>query len=421
MGFIKAGIGALSTELADSWKDFFYCDSMGQNILMKKGQVRVGKKSSNTKRDENIISDGSKVIINDGQCLIVSENGKIIDVVAEPGEYIYNTGTAPTVFEGGFKGLKESLKRVGQRFTYGGQAANDQRVYYINTKEILDNKIGFGDIPFRDSEFGFTIKIHGYGVYSYKITDPVLFYVNIAGNANKDITRADVDEQMRAEVQQQMQPALGKIAAKGIAYDQLTTYTLDIAKELNAALTDSWVALRGISVISVALASIAPDDDSAAKIAQFQESRVYTNPQMLGARLGTAQANAMEDAAKNTSGAVNAFMGMGMAQNMGGANAAQLMQMGMEGAQNQNAQQAPQNNAPAQNNASAQNSAPVQNNQSGAEWTCAKCGAKNTGKFCSECGAPKPQNMVCPNCGYKVPEGQNPPKFCPECGTPFNQ
>lgn len=406
MGFIKAGIGALSTELADSWKDFFYCDSMGQNILMKKGQVRVGSKSSNTKRDENIISDGSKVIVSDGQCLLVSENGKIIDVVAEPGEYIYNTGTAPTIFEGGFKGLKESLKRVGQRFTYGGQAANDQRVYYVNTKEIMDNKIGFGDIPFRDSEFGFTIKIRGYGVYSYKITDPVLFYVNIAGNANKDITRAEVDEQMRAEVQQQMQPALGKIAAKGIAYDQLTTYTLDIAKELNAALTDSWVALRGISVISVALASITPDEDSAAKIAQFQESRVYTNPQMLGARLGTAQANAMEDAAKNTAGAAAAFMGMGMAQNAGGANAAQFMQMGTNGgAQAQNAQSA----------------APAQNTQTAGEWTCPKCGAKNTGKFCTECGAPKPSGTFCGNCGYKVPDGQNPPKFCPECGAAFNK
>lgn len=406
MGFIKAGIGALSTELADSWKDFFYCDSMGQNILMKKGQVRVGSKSSNTKRDENIISDGSKVIVSDGQCLLVSENGKIIDVVAEPGEYIYNTGTAPTIFEGGFKGLKESLKRVGQRFTYGGQAANDQRVYYVNTKEIMDNKIGFGDIPFRDSEFGFTIKIRGYGVYSYKITDPVLFYVNIAGNANKDITRAEVDEQMRAEVQQQMQPALGKIAAKGIAYDQLTTYTLDIAKELNAALTDSWVALRGISVISVALASITPDEDSAAKIAQFQESRVYTNPQMLGARLGTAQANAMEDAAKNTAGAAAAFMGMGMAQNAGGANAAQFMQMGMnESAQAQNSQGA----------------APSQNTQAAGEWTCPKCGAKNTGKFCTECGAPKPSGTFCGNCGYKVPDGQNPPKFCPECGAAFNK
>lgn len=408
MGFIKAGIGALSSELADSWKDFFYCDSMGQNILMRKGQVRVSKGSSNTKRDENIISDGSKVIISDGQCLIVSENGKIIDVVAEPGEYIYNTGTAPTVFEGGFKGLKDSLKRVGQRFTYGGQAANDQRVYYINTKEIMDNKIGFGDIPFRDSEFGFTIQIRGYGVYSYKITDPVLFYVNIAGNANKDITRAEVDEQMRAEVQQQMQPALGKIAAKGIAYDQLPSYTLDIAKELNAALTDSWVALRGISVISVALASITPDEKSEEKIAQFQESRVYTNPQMLGARIGTAQANAMESAAKNTSGATNAFMGMNMAQNAGGTSAAQLMQMG-----------AGQNAQSGVNAGGAQQTA--QNNVSQDAWTCPKCGTQNTGKFCTECGTPKPSGSICPNCGYKAPDGQNPPKFCPECGAAFNK
>lgn len=426
MGLIKAVISAASSTLADSWKDFFYCDSLSQNVLMQKGQARVSAGSSNTRRDENIITDGSRIVVNEGQCLLVVENGKIIDFSAEPGNYEWKSGAEPSMFSGGFKGLVESFKRFGERIAYGGQAFNDMRVYYVNTKEIMDNKIGIGDVPFRDSEFGFTIQIRGYGVYSYKITDPILFYTHIAGNVQQGITRAEVDEQMRAEVQQSMQPALGKIAAQGIAYDQLPNYTLEIAKELNAALTDSWVALRGISVVSVALASITPDDASKAKIAQFQESRIYTNTQMLGARLGTAQANAMESAANNAGGAMNGFIGMGMAMQAGGANAAQMFQMGQNGQAPPPIQPnqpggaptapAPSGASPDTAPAAAQNTADV--------WTCPKCGTQNTGKFCTECGTPKPvpaKEVKCPNCGWVAPDPNNLPKFCPNCGNPFPQ
>lgn len=405
MGFIKAIAGAIGTTAADQWKEFIYCDSMGPNVLMEKGQARVGAKSSNTKRDENIISDGSRAVVNEGQCMLVVENGKIVDFVAEPGEYTYQTGTEPSMLSGGFKGLIESFKKVGKRFTYGGQPENDQRVYYVNTKEIMDNKVGVGDVPFRDSEFGFTIKIKGYGTYSYKITDPVLFYTNIAANVTANVTRDIVDEQMRAEVQQSLQPALGKIALKGIAYDQLPLYTKDIADEINKEMTDSWVGLRGISVVSVALASITPDEESAKKIAEFQESRVYTNTQMMGARLGTAQANAMESAAKNEAGAMNGFIGMGFAQQAGGANAAQMFQM----AEGQQQAQPPQQQQ-------GQGAAPASGT-----WTC-PCGAVNSGKFCMECGAKKPADVTykCNKCGWEPEDQANPPKFCPECGDVFD-
>ncbi len=149
-----------------------------------------------------------------------------------------------------------------------------------------------------------------------------MFYTNVCGNVEDRFVRGQIDEQLKAEVQHNMQPALGKIALKGIPYDQLTLYTNDIAHELNQELTEDWVENRGISVVSVALASITPDADSAKKIAQFQESRVYTNSRMMGARLGGAQANAMEGAAKNSAGAMTGFLGMGMAQQAGGANAA---------------------------------------------------------------------------------------------------
>jgi membrane protease subunit (stomatin/prohibitin family) len=393
MGLIKAAIGAIGSTLADQWKEYIYCDSMDENTLVKKGEVRVTG-GSNTKRSDNIITNGSKVAVNEGQFMLIVENGKVVDFTSEPGAYTYNTGTEPSLFDSGFSGLKESFKKVGKRFTYGGQPENDQRVYFINTKEIMNNKIGIGNVPFRDSEFNFTVKIQGYGTYSYKITNPVMFYTNVCANVTDSFSRMKIDEQLKSEVQESMQPALGRIAAKGIAYDQLPSYTKEIGKEVNAELTAEWNELRGISVVSVAFASITVDENSAKKIEQFQESRVYTNAQMMGARLGTAQANAMETAAGNSAGAMTGFMGMGMAMNAGGANAAQFYGM------NQQQQQQP-----------------TQQQQSTAGgWTC-ECGAQNTGKFCNECGKPKPTSA--PSASWTCECGtENTGKFCTECGKP---
>ncbi len=385
MGLIKAAAGALGGELADQWKEYIYCDAMDGDTLMQKGVKKTNDRSSNTKGNDNIITNGSRVAVNEGQFMLIVENGKIVDFTSEAGAYTYDTGTEPSLFDAGFQGLKDSFNMVGKRFTYGGQPENDQRVYFVNTKEIMNNKIGIGEVPFRDSEFGFTVKIQGYGNYSYRITDPVMFYTNVCANVENSFKKSAIDEQLKAEVQSSLQPALGKIALKGIAYDQLPLYTKEIAAELNTELSDDWTKLRGISVVSVAFASITVDKESADKIAQFQESRVYTNPQMMGARLGSAQATAMEKAADNPNGAMGGFLGMGMAMNAGGTNAAQMFAMG--------------NNAQQQNTAMG--------------WKC-ECGAENTGKFCSECGKPKPgaDKWTC-ECG-----AENTGKFCSECGKP---
>ncbi len=364
---------------------YIYCDAMDGDTLMQKGVRKTDERSSNTQGSDNIITNGSKIAVNEGQVMLIVENGKVVDYTAEAGAYTYDTGTEPSLFDGGFQGLKDSFKQVGKRFTFGGQPDNDQRVYYINSKEIMNNKVGIGDVPFRDSEFGFTVKIQGYGNYSYRISDPIMFYTNVCANVRDSFKKSAIDEQLKAEVQSSLQPALGKIALKGIAYDQLPLYTKEIAEELNDELSDDWTKLRGISVVSVAFASITVDKESADKIAQFQESRVYTNTQMMGARLGAAQASAMEKAAENPNGAMGGFVGMGMAMNAGGTNAAQMFAMG--------------NNAPKQ--------------QAPEGWKCV-CGNVNTGKFCSECGKPKPDDgkWVC-ECG-----AENTGKFCSECGKP---
>lgn len=418
MGLIKAGLSALSSTLADQWKEYFYCDSMDANVLMQKGQPRIIEGSSNTKRTDNIITNGSKIAVNEGQCMLIVENGKVVDFSAEPGAYVYDTKTEPSLFDSGWAGLKESFKKLGKRFTFGGQAENDQRIYYVNTKEIMDNKVGIGDVPFRDSEFGFTIKLKGYGSYSYKITDPIVFYTNICANVSDSFFRFDIDAQLKTEVQHALLPTLGKIAQKGISYDQLPNYANDIAAILNDELTKDWSELRGISVVKVAFSTITPDEESAKKIAQFQESRIYTNAQMMGARLGSAQANAMESAAKNEAGAMTGFMGMGFAQQAGGANAKDFFAMG--------AQQATQEGWKCEcgtvNALKSSFCSECGKKKPSLEgWTC-ECGAVNKGKFCSECGKKKPAGAPiykCDKCGYE-PDPTNVPKFCPECGDKFD-
>lgn len=429
MGLLKAIINAGKNVLADQWVDYIKCDALPTNVLCQKGEKYITSGSSNTKSGDNVISDGSRVDVADGQFMMIVENGKVVDFCAEPGQYTYNTGTQPSMLSGGFQGLAESFKQVGKRFTAGGQVLSQQYVYYINTKEIVGNKWGIGEVPFRDSEFNFTMKLSAYGEYSYKITDPLMFYANVCGNVEYQYTRDKIDSQLKAEVQSSIQPALGRIALKKIPYDQLPLFTNDICDELNQELVDDWGDKRGIAIQSFAVASVKPDAASAKKIEAFQESRVYTNAQMMGARLGTAQANAMETAAENTAGAMTGFMGMGFAQQAGGANAAQFF--GMNNGQ-QPAPAAPLAAAPAASwvcsCGKADNTgkfctecgSPKPADENG--WTC-ECGTLNKGKFCSECGKKKPDGTptyICDKCGWEPEDPKNPPKFCPQCGDRFD-
>lgn len=442
MGLIRAAINAAKGTLRDQYKEFIYCEALPMNVLIRKGQKRAGEGNTNRGND-NIISDGSAIAVADGQCLLIVEQGNIVDFCAEPGEYVYNTGTSPSLLTGGMDGLKGSFKTLLGRVQAGGQADKDQRVYFVNMKEIMGNKVGAGDIPFRDSEFNFTMKLKCFGEYSYKITDPLMFYKNVSGNVTSEFTRDKIDSQFKAEIQTAIQPALGRIALKKIPYDQLTLFTKDIAMELNAELTAEWVSKRGISVESFALASVTPDAESAKKIEQFQSSRVYTDARMMGARLGEAQANAMETAAGNEAGAMTGFLGMGFAQQAGGMNAAQLFQMGGQPQGVPQPQPVPQPVPVAPEKPTPTDvleegwtcgcgvvnsgkfcvecggKAPeieIIETPKADTWSCSSCNTENMGKFCMECGEKKPfvLDAFCESCGY---EGSKPFKFCPECGS----
>lgn len=436
MGLIKAAIGATGGTLADQWKEFFYCDSLDKEVLVTKGQKQITSRSSNKKGNDNIISNGSGIAVADGQCMMIVEQGKIVEVCAEPGEYTYDTSTEPSIFTGNLgDGIINTFQTIGKRFTYGGDPGKDQRVYYFNTKELIENKFGTANpIPFRvvDRNIGLDIdvSVRCNGVYSYKITDPLLFYTNVCGNVEKEYTRDEIDTQLKTEFISALQPAFAKISELEIRPNAIPGHVEELSEAMNEALTKKWSELRGLSVVSIAMNSITLPEEDAEMIKQAQRTSIMRDPTMAAATLTGAQADAMKLAAANESGAMTGFMGMGMLNQAGGVNAQSLYEMGAQQKAQAQAQQN-QETAPAGNGwkcaCGAVNTGKFCTecgSQRPAEgWKCI-CGAVNKGKFCSECGQPKPAAAPlyrCDKCGWEPEDPQNPPKFCPECGDPFDE
>ncbi|MBR4864104.1 MAG: SPFH domain-containing protein [Oscillospiraceae bacterium] len=434
MGLIKAGLGALGGVLADQWKEFFCCEALDMDTLVVKGQKKVGDRSSNTKGSDNIISNGSGIVVADGQCMLIVEQGKVVEVCAEPGEYTYDTSSEPSIFAGSFgESLVSTFKAIGKRFTYGGDTGKDQRVYYINTKEIMDNKFGtpspiIFEVMNKRVGFSRTVNVRCNGVYSYIITNPLLFYTKVCGNVEQDFTRDLIDSQLKTEFVSALQPAFGALAEMELRPAQLPAKVGELKKAMNDALQAEWVESRGISVEKIALNPITLADEDMKKIQEMEDSMSYgSNAAMMAGRMTTATANAMETAAGNSAGAMTGFMGMGMAGGAmgGGFNAAQnFYQMGQQQATQQQAA-APQNGwkcacgTVATGKFCPECGAPKPADNG--SWTCS-CGAVNTGKFCSECGAKKPsaQQYKCNKCGWTPEDPTKAPKFCPECGDPFD-
>ena len=418
MGLIRAAFAATGTALGDQWKEYFYADALDAETLVVKGQKRVSRRSSNKKGSENVISNGAVIAVNEGQCMMIVEQGKIVEVCAEPGEFVYDTSTEPSIFEGSLgTGIKAVFATIGKRFTFGGDTPKDQRVYYFNTKELVDNKFGTREpVPFRvvDHAIGLDIDIaiRLFGVYSYRIANPLLFYTNVSGNVSESYTREELDTQLKTEFLTHLGPALARISAQGIRYSMLPAHSIAIRDALKEELSKEWTEKRGIEVVSVGIGSATASDEDEEMIKDLQKKAVYRNASMGAAALVDAQAEAMKTAAGNDGGAMVGFMGMNMASVAGGASAQNLYNMA--------AAEAPK---PAVGG-----------------WKCA-CGKENTGKFCSECGSPKPApagawkctcgkentGKFCSECGARRPESgkwtctcgaENEGKFCAECGKP---
>lgn len=430
MGLIKAFTGAGGGVLADQWKEYFYCDSMDEDTLMVKASKRISGRGSNTKATDNIITKGSVIAVADGQCMLIVDQGKVAEVCAEPGEYTYDASTEPSVFAGSFgQSLLDSFKEFGKRFTFGGDAPKDQRVYYVNTKEIMGNKYGTpSPVPYRvvdrNVNLDIEIGIRCFGEYSYQIVDPIVFYQKIAGNTAGAYTRDKLDSQLKSDVMTALQPAFGRLSEQGLRYYALTSHTMELSGAMNQILGADWRKKRGIAIVNFGVSSVKASEEDEKLIKDLQRTAALRDPGLAGATMVQAQADAMRAAAANeNAGPAMAFMGMNMAAQAGGVNANTFYQMAAQ-------QPKAQPDAPAANgwkcSCGAVNTGKFctecGEKKPAEGWICG-CGSVNKGKFCPECGARRPANApvyVCDKCGWKPEDPKNPPKFCPECGDPFN-
>lgn len=451
MGLIKAGLGAVGGVLADQWKEFFRCEAIPADVLALKGQKVTGRRSSNTKGNDNIITTGSVIVVADGQCMMIVDQGKIVEFAAEPGEYTYDASTQPSIFYGDLgEGVAKSFVELGRRFTFGGEPPKDQRIYYFNTKEITGNKYGTPTpVPFRvvDNNIGLDmdVGIRCFGVFSYRICNPMLFYKNVCGNVSGSYTREQLDSQLRSELLGALGAAFGRISEMGIRYSALQMHTLELTDTLNEVLSKKWRETRGLEIVNVGISSLSPVEEDAKRLQELQSASAFRDPRNAAAQLYHAQADAMRTAAANPSGAMMGFVGVNAVQ-QAGAGTAQLYQMGQQ-------QAAAADSWKCACGATATGKfcpeCGAKKPEPAPSWKCPKCGASvtgkfcpecgtkkpeaegwvcgcgavNKGKFCSECGAKKPAGVPqyrCDKCGWEPPKGTKPPKFCPECGDPFD-
>ena len=429
-------LGSASTTVADQYLEYFYCDAISGDMLAVKGKNRLTK--GNNKGSDNIISNGSIIEVNAGQAALIIDDGKVAEFCAEPGQYRYDQSSEPSIFYGNLgENILNTFKEIGKRFAFGGEISKTQRVYYITINEVRNNLWGTSNpIPFfiSDQVTGFQgdISLIANGEYTFHISDPIRFYSFIAANFSGDsYSKKDLQSIMRSDFMTALQPALGALSdyGVGIRYSAITTKTPILVEKLNEQLSEKWGKLRGMEVLDVTFNSLKATEEDEKRIKQFQDTAVYTNVNMAAARMTTATANAMEAAASNEStGPMMAFAGLNMAQQAGGGmNAANLYAMGQ-----QQQQAAPQ-----------QMQAPIngwkcscgKDGNTGkfcaecgakkpddAGWTCS-CGSVNQGKFCANCGAMKPEGAPlykCDKCGWEPEDPMNPPKFCPECGDVFD-
>ncbi|MBQ1506648.1 MAG: SPFH domain-containing protein [Erysipelotrichales bacterium] len=392
MGLIKAVAGAASSTLNDGFKDYFYCESLPSDVLMVKGQKRNKQKVLGD--DNNIITNGSAIAVADGQAMMIVDQGAIVEFSAEPGEYIYDSSTEPCIYAGGFlNSLAAAWETFKKRFVYGGEPGKDQRVYYFNLKEITGNKYGTQNpVPFtivdKNAGLELTIGLRCNGEYSYRLTNPILFYKSIAGNVSGEYRKEFLESTLKTELLTALQPALARLSENGIRYSAVPLHTTELCDYLNDLLSPKWRDGRGIEIVMFGMNSVTASKEDEEKLQSMQLAAALSDPAKGAGYVIQGQTQAMKDAANNDAGAAIGFMGMNAAQTAGGMNAQTLY-----GIAAQNQAQAP---APA----------------AADTWVCPTCGAVCTDNFCPKCGAKKPDTWTC-ECG-SVNDGN----FCPKCGKP---
>lgn len=384
MGLIKSVVSSAKSTFADQWLEFVTLENDNNDVLVTRGIVtRTGK----NKGDGHVISNGSRIAVPEGWAMMIIEQGKVAEFSAEPGEFTYDSGSEPSIFYGGLgQGIVNSFKQWGDRVKFGGEIPKDTRVYYVNIREIMNNKYGTSTpVPFDDIKYQ-SIDIRFYGQFSLKVSDPIVLVKNIIGTTGKNrILISEFMPQLKAEFMSNLTTALVKLGyEKNISYNKLPMYQVELNKIMNDILDEEWNQNRGLVVVSTALESVSVDNETKKKIDEYD--KMYFAEQHSQGMMNEAIASGIKTAAGNENGMAGVFMGMNAGGMMSGA-----MQGGIYHTQN--------------------NVQP--NNTMNGGWICA-CGQQNTGNFCPSCGAKRPEmKKFCPSCGKEVNSTQN---FCDNCG-----
>ncbi|QQU18839.1 SPFH domain-containing protein [Enterococcus casseliflavus] len=402
MGIIKAATSTIGGGLADQWLEVIEPDNMSDSTVMTKGVKvrRNDKRGSNRKGTEDVITDGSVIHVYPNMMMLLVDGGRIIDYTAEEGYYTVKNELAPSMLNGS---LKDAISETFDRFKFGGVTPQKQQVFYINLQEIKGIRFGTSSpLNYFDNFYNAELFLRAHGNYSLRITDPILFYTNAIPKNKSQIDINDINEQYLAEFLTALQTAINKMSADGERISYVPSKSMELSKYMGTVLDDSWRELRGMEIVSVAVASISYTDDSVKLINMRNQGAMLGDPSIREGYVQGSVARGMESAGSNAAGATTGFVGMGMGMNAGGGYLNQA---------SQNNQQQMQQQASAQTNAD--------------HWDCPQCGTSNTGKFCSNCGTPKPTSdgpslkMKCSDCGEVIDLANGIPKFCPNCGKPF--
>ena len=371
MGLIKALTSSTSSTLGDQFKEFITCPNVDKNVLIVRGSVQHGKGNKNP--SDGVITNGSKIVIPQGWAMMLVDNGKVVEFSSEPGDYVYDSSSEPSIFYGGLgKGIIDSIKTLGSRITYGGQTAKDQRVYYVNILTVMGNKFGSAQPKkITDEKYGI-IEITFFGEYAYRVEDPVALVGNVLGANAKDVVTFDevMGSQLKMEFVEQISKAISEVMRdKKVSFGDMQSYGSEISDKMNEILSSSWKAKYGLIVTDVAMGDINVTDDSMERINRIDDATIFSDAKLQSGLMATASAEALKDAANNDNGAMLGFAGMNMAGTAGA---------GLMGVVNQNNQ--------AQNNSTTSGVTEGGNGQ--VPNFCPNCGTKTNGaNFCSNCGA----------------------------------
>ncbi|MGF2139210.1 SPFH domain-containing protein [Enterococcus innesii] len=402
MGIIKAATSTIGGGLADQWLEVIEPDNISDSTVMTKGVKvrRNDKRGANRKGTEDVITDGSVIHVYPNMMMLLVDGGRIIDYTAEEGYYTVKNELAPSMLNGS---LKDAISETFDRFKFGGVTPQKQQVFYINLQEIKGIRFGTSSpLNYFDNFYNAELFLRAHGNYSLRITDPILFYTNAIPKNKSQVDINDINEQYLAEFLTALQTAINKMSADGERISYVPSKSMELSKYMGTVLDDSWRELRGMEIVSVAVASISYTDDSVKLINMRNQGAMLGDPSIREGYVQGSVARGMESAGSNAAGATTGFVGMGMGMNAGGGYLNQA---------SQNNQQQMQQQASAQTNAD--------------HWDCPQCGTSNTGKFCSNCGTPKPTSdgpslkMKCSDCGEVIDLANGIPKFCPNCGKPF--